>query len=425
MASSRARLETAVICALINSGDAHLGVGFGLRPEQFEFRQAEFRWITDYQTTYGQCPTGAGLVEKFPGFNFDRSIVDVPLYAEDFMDRVDSDALKRAIRDAATYISEGDKDAARMSLGPILQPVRMQKPLSNALDDLSFLDTYHDREDVLEWPWASMQMITSGHRLGELYYLAARLGQGKSWSLTCMIGNALLAGRDVLMYSLEMPEIQVKQRMHVYLGARLGYNVDHTAMRNRDFDLIKYRKLARACAEEVPGKLYIQDTSKGAISPTSLIGGQNREVDLVVVDHVGLMHTPSGGRAVEDWRAMAIISNSLKEVAMSQNIRVLGAAQINREGDNEKEMPPKVKNLAQSDALGQDADTVVTFKRWGTTSTVYSIEKTRDGHSGVPFWTKFEPNEGEFSEISREQADERKERDLDRKDAVQFGVRAS
>lgn len=399
--------ETSLISALINTGDIQQAGNFGVLPEMFASRQAEYRWCLDYQRAYGKAPSPEALQQKFPGFPYAADRTDVPFYIEELIADFNRRQLVRTIKDAAAHVAEGDMDEAILCMGAY-STAAMSKPLENALHKEAFLDNYYDRIDVLEFPWQTLQEVTSGFRPGELYYIAARLGQGKSWSLTSLVGHALMMGKRVKFYSLEMSENQVLTRMHVYLGAQLGFDVDHIAMRNRVYDVLKYRKLVRAIREEIPGELFIQDTSAGVISPVSLQGGQNKDVDLIVVDHVGLMHQPTGGRAVDDWRAMATISNQLKEIAIGQNSRILAAAQINREGDSERsKMPPKTKHLAQSDALGQDADCVLTHKRWGRSTMCYSVEKTRDGYSEVPFWTTFEPNRGLFRQISRDEAEDR------------------
>ena len=81
------------------------------------------------------------------------------------------------------------------------------------------------------------------------------------------------------------------------------------------------------------------------------------------------------------------------------------AAQINREGESGKE-PPKLHNLAGSDSLGQDADVLLTLRAMPhDVATALSVEKNRHG-AATRFWTEFDPNQGNFNEITKEQADD-------------------
>jgi replicative DNA helicase len=110
---------------------------------------------------------------------------------------------------------------------------------------------------------------------------------------------------------------------------------------------------------------------------------------------------------------MASISNMLKESALSVGTPIVAAAQINRDGDSAGWRPPKVKNLSQSDALGQDGDVVLTHKQYGKTAMVYSVEKNRNGEQGSLFFTAFEPDTGNMREINKATAENLKDESED------------
>jgi replicative DNA helicase len=232
-----------------------------------------------------------------------------------------------------------------------------------------------------------------------------------------MAVEAVLAGRNVMFYSLEMSAIQMQVRMHVLLGRRLGVPVDHAAMRDKIYDKHNYRKLIETLQSNVSGKLLIADSSIAKVSPIH-VASTAKDHDIVFVDYAGLMHSGTGGRAVDDWRAMASISNQLKEVAISTKTRIIAAAQINRSGDSGQVTtkdwrPPNTKYLSQSDALGQDADVVITQRLYGKTAVVYSLEKNRHGASGNVWFSEFDPNHGKFNEIPKAKADQLREDSMD------------
>ena len=137
-----------------------------------------------------------------------------------------------------------------------------------------------------------------------------------------------------------------------------------------------------------------------------MVASRCSEYDLTVIDYVGLMAQDGGGRAIDDWRVMATISNTLKTIALAQKARLLCAAQINRDGETGS-APPKVKNLSQSDALGQDGDVVLTMRaKAKNVATHFSLEKNRHGTSGVHFFTTFDPNTGTYTEVSGDHAED-------------------
>lgn len=400
--------EVLLINALINTHDIFQADALGITPDMFLGFQTEYLWVISYQRQYGGPPSREALLSKFPDFPLTDN-EDVTWSADEVRYANSQRSLRKAVHKAASFLSDDEYEQAVMALASYT-PLNPPKPLHNALGSFSLLDRYDEKPDALEVPWQTVQKATGGLRPGDLWYLAARPGQGKSWNLAYAAAHALLAGRRVIFYSLEMPEEQVMIRMHVVLGRMLGLEVDHIAMRDRIYDLLAYRKLVNQIRDHVPGELYLHDTSRGKVSPASIVH-EARNSDLVIIDYATLMVSPLGKRAVDDWRFAAAISNELKEVALTCHTRLLVASQINRDGDNYSKYPPKLKNLAQSDSMGQDGDVIITHKKMSKTTNIYSLEKNRHGESGLYFYARFLPNEGGFDEISKERAEEIKERE--------------
>ena len=153
------------------------------------------------------------------------------------------------------------------------------------------------------------------------------------------------------------------------------------------------------------GDLDVHTPADGPVTP-SVVAARCGEYEMTYIDYVGLMTQDGGGHAIDDWRVMAKISNQLKTIALAQKIGLVCAAQINRDGETGS-APPKVKNLAQSDALGQDGDVVLTMRsKPKNVATHFSLEKNRHGSSGIQFYTTFDPNQGVFTEISADHAED-------------------
>ena len=158
--------------------------------------------------------------------------------------------------------------------------------------------------------------------------------------------------------------------------------------------------------EAVGGYLDVHTPADGPVSP-SVVASRCSEYDLIIVDYVGLM--------AQDWRwsrdrRLAGDGQDLQRLedhrACPRAPAILCAAQINRDGETGS-APPKVKNLAQSDALGQDGDVVLTMRsKPHDVATHFSLEKNRHGASGIPFYTTFDPNTGIYREISRDHVDD-------------------
>lgn len=401
MRSRRSTAESLTISSLINTGEDP--IVYGITEDMFYSYRAEFNWLASYPKLYGKKPTPEVLTHKFPDLPYIEGAEDVAYATDELIQNHTRKVLVKHVAEATNHIQEGDIESAMMAISSFIPPQRTQ-PLPNDLDDASFLQTYSEREETQGVPWKSLEQMTGGIRKGDLWYVAARLSQGKSWVLGNFAATALMEGRRVKFYTLEMTRYQTLIRMHVLLGKMLGADVDHIAMRDRIYDPVAYKKLLSRISKEVTGELHVHDSANGRVTPTNI--AQDRDCDLVIIDYAGLMSTPLGDRAINDWRAMGMISNMLKEMALSTGVSIVAAAQINREGESSGAFPPKVHQLAQSDALGQDADVVITHKQMSKSVMVYSAEKNRHGVAGQRFYTRFQPNKGNFEEIDKETAED-------------------
>jgi replicative DNA helicase len=405
----RVHNEAHLISAIVDTQQTDAAANSGIEPNMLQAYQSEYRWVLSYQSTYGKPPTSEALHHKFPAFpQSDARAADVTYYADEVRYAFTRRQLSQTIDTAARHISEDDLESAVFAVSSFSPPMYRGIQLENTLVDETFLDTWHEAIETYRVPWATLDITTGGLNKGELWYVAARLGQGKSWTLCSFARTLALAGKRVLYVSLEMSERLVQQRFHVMFAQSMGIPIKFSDIRNRTIDVQDYRDLMHGIREKVPGSISVLDFSHGPVSPAK-IQSMAQDYDAVIIDYAGLMISSMGTRAVEDWRTMAAISNQLKEVTVASDVPIIAAAQINREGDTSAWQPPKVKNLSQSDALGQDGDVVITAKQYGKRAMVYSIEKNRNGEGQVLFFTDFHPNEGKFGEINRARADQLKD----------------
>jgi replicative DNA helicase len=387
----------------VNTADVEAAVAYGVTPEMFIGYQSEYRWLLSYKQSYGTQPSVHALETKFPGFPL-TDHTDVGFSADEVKHKYTQRKLSKVVQDAAVAIHEGDIEEAIFAIKGFSVP-NSAPPMRDVLVDFAILDEMSTPINTISVPWKTLQETTGGMRGGDLWQVAARFGHGKSWTLAEMAVHSLMEGKRVIFYSLEMSERQVQTRLHTILAKKMGVDIRHSELHHRTVDLLSYKKLLHRIEDEVPGQLFVVDPSHGQISP-ALVQSQCTNADLVIVDHIGLMSGMMGKKAIDDWRNMATISNMLKEVALAHDVPILCAAQINREGDTPNWRPPRANHLAQSDALGQDADVVITHKRYSKTSTVYSVEKNRHGDSQVLYFTRFDANRGDFKEIPKDEADD-------------------
>lgn len=398
----RATSEAHLISALINTQTVDDAAAYGITPDMLVTHQQEFRWAQSHTKIYGTEPSAEALHSRFPEFPL-TTATDVAFFCDEVRQDHTKRTFVRVIKDAAYKVQQGDLEEALIAWSSFSPPNAGTRLVSNYGDE-KFLEGYGEAKEALSMPWQTVQNLTGGIRSGDYWTWAARTSQGKSWYLMEIAAHTLMQGYDVMMYSLEMSERQCLIRLHVLLGKKLGIEVDHIEMRDGFYPRRSYERLLGEIRERVPGRFYVHDTNKAKVTP-GLLNANAKKVDLSLVDYIGLMSNMQGDPAIRDWRIAAEISNNIKEIAQSQDARIIVASQINRDGENNSWKPPRVGQLSQSDAIGQDSDVVVTMKQYSRSSMVASVEKNRHGAAGIYFWTRFLPNTGDLSEIPRATAD--------------------
>lgn len=313
----------------------------------------------------------------------------------------DSKARDLRIRTHASMaaLQEGDIDGAFDALEQLERPRGHHKPATSLFDVTKLTDRFE--HNLLEVPYPTLRRyLKGGMEPAEFMVIAARLAQGKSHIMCRFMATAIDAGWRAACISLEMPTAQVNLRTLKHLSGsnrRLFEMLD-----SREDHLIK--EAAAILEERTPGTLDVFDPSDGNIGNVSFLRDVARDYDAVFVDHMGLMKTGSGARAIEDWRVMATISNVIREITLDTSARVVGIAQVNRGGEHRGTMTtPKAGDIAQADAIGQDATTLITMKRLSRRIMKFSLEKCREGETGG-WYGRFDPAGNRWDELSKELA---------------------
>lgn len=383
--------EALFISALVDS-KSYIPGAYGIRDEQLKGHRPVHEFCMKYQEEAKTAPPHELLFSKFPAFPY---LADVsPAWAATQLAEAHTN---RMLRKAMTQASKSIADDANQEAIDILKNAisAVAPAVSNGVDvaDMSILEEVANIE-MCPVPDGTISSLTGGIAPGDLWYVAARLGIGKSWRLVQHAIAAAEAGWDVAYFSLEMPAKSVLDRIH------------RIALRDWkkpwfELDLKTRGELMEKWAHK-SGTISVFDPTSGRCD-AAVVGAVAAPRTLVIVDYIGLMYTNNGQRSIEDWRSAATISNQLKEVALEQNVPIIAAAQINRAGDKENGMP-SAANLAQSDALGQDADALVTIKRYSRRVVMNSLTKYRHGESGARWYSQFEPGKGLLHDITPEKA---------------------
>ena len=390
--------EALFISALIDEG-TYNPYRYGLEDEYFVTHKAVHQFCLDYARAKGASPTRELIERRFAGkFHFTPNI-DADWAARSVKEAWASRVARMGTAQALHHLAgdEPDVEEAVRILGETARKAMTfarRTPLNFSEND----PEPSERLDAipLDPPVPSrvlgaktLTTITGGITPGSLMYVAARLGVGKSWRLCVMALAAAMHGVRVSYYSLEMPRQQIRDRLRALVAAQ-GLTMDEWSAR---YD----------------GTVDIYDPSITGPLTATQVAANHADGGLAIIDYIGLMRAANGSRAIDDWRNAASISNQLKEIALEHSIPIISAAQINREGAKASG-GAKADHLAQSDALGQDADILLIVTEHSTGSHLNTLAKWRHGTHGQRWFSRFDPSAGDFGYLTPEQANDLKTR---------------
>lgn len=201
---------------------------------------------------------------------------------------------------------------------------------------------------------------TSGLQPSDLIIVAARPGMGKTaFALNIAQQSAVKAGASVLIFSLEMSQEQLGQRL-IAMQAR----VESEKLKKGTLDLKDWDRINFALNELNNTKIVIDDTP--GISIMEMRNKCRRlkaeqGLDLIVVDYLQLM--TFDGRADSRQQEISALSRHLKLLAREMNCPVIVLSQLSRAPELRQDKRPMLSDLRESGAIEQDADIVMFLYR--------------------------------------------------------------
>ena len=246
------------------------------------------------------------------------------------------------------------------------------------------------------------------HR-GEMIVLAARPSMGKT-SLAMNIAECVARGRDimgrpfpsedgrvkkrtVLVFSLEMPQMQLTTRMLCGIAGVSAREVEKGQFVKKDVVL----PLLKSAAKELQETPILCDDQGGLdvmeLRARARHAHKRNPVDLIVIDYLQLLSYREFAQQGQQVM-VAKISGEIKAMAKELNVPVIVLSQLSRNpeqrGGDEK---PKNSDLRDSGAIEQDADVILLLRRPSFMSSrvpehddrllaIVDVSKNRNGATG-------------------------------------------
>ena len=198
------------------------------------------------------------------------------------------------------------------------------------------------------------RLTFSGFGAGNLVILAARPSVGKTAVMLHMAKTAAASGFPACMYSLEMSNGELAQRILFSTGM-----ITPRELSTGEFD---WKNVEEACRQYSSFPLYFNDRARTVddIVADIISVCNDGRCSIAFIDYLGLIRTPDARSPL--YQIIAGITSRLKSVAMECRIPIVLLCQMNRDIERENR-PPMLSDLRDSGSIEQDADVVLMLER--------------------------------------------------------------
>lgn len=406
--------EILLISAVIKTEEYQVLATKGITSAFFHVCMDEWDWIEKYIQRNSKTPSKTAFRQTFPAFTIYK-VDDTEHWCDEVRKSHTRQSLVDIMENSLVLLDAGDESAALANL--MIGGNRVQVEQGGVNSDF---DVFEDWEQVYDsvsarvdrvrtkgWAgvpsgFSTFDHLTGGWQAGWLGIMAARLGQGKTWTGVRMAYAGAITGHKVAYYSLEQSRFQIASRVHAF-GSRQYAKAPFNPMdlnKGTGFDLRDYKKFLQEMREKKgSGRFWINDTSRGIVTPSVIGAGvEAKQPDIVFIDYLTLL-----GATSDDWRGTAKLSSELQNIANRYGIPIVAMSQVNRLGISKE--PPGAEHLSQADAIGQDADVVLTMTQKSQGVMKMRLAKFRHGPGGATWHAKFSPGTGEYEEVTETEAE--------------------
>jgi len=339
----------------------------GITRESFQGdERAVFSSIEHFFLNYGTLPTfetisvDSGITVPWDNFPIENLLYWIDLvreralllvarehiaHAQDAVGRGNIDRLRECIQEAYISLEEGINDHSVKSISDASR---------DAIDRHNTLQQNSSTISGVPFAFPYLNLVTGGMGGGDLICYAGRPGLGKSYILLNDAMFAHNAGKKVLFVSMEMPIIQCARRI-----LSLRTRVNYTRLRLGRVSAFGIQRLEDEVTQ-MASQLPFQILSGGIFGTVDRIYAQIKHYrpDVAYIDGAYLVRTSTKGG--QRWERVLQVLETLKKVALSENIPICISFQFN------KTAPNVLEGIAYSDGVAQLASIAISIESEGT-----------------------------------------------------------
>jgi len=382
-----------------------------LTPEYFESDSAKWvvQQVMDYFVKYKAAPTFHVLLLKTVDIKGDmlKSAIheqlkhaanhlqstDLTFIKEQFLEFCKNQKMKNAIIASTDYLKLGEYDQIRKVVDEALKAGAERNLGHEYLVDVEKRMSEMCRS-VVKTNWKVVDdLLDGGLAKGELAFVVAPAGSGKTWLLIKIAAEAMRNGMNVAHITLELNENYVGLR---YDSCFTGINFQDI---RKNLDVVKKK------IDAISGKLFIKyfpiktiasHAIKSHVERIQMLTGN--KIDLIVVDYADLLRPAVAERNSNSYSEAGSVYEELRAVAGELQVPVWSASQSHRSAHEADTI--QAQNVADSYRKIMTGDFVISLSRKMEDKQAGSarihVIKNRFGADGMTFPTYFDASCGDI-----------------------------
>lgn len=300
-----------------------------------------------------------------------------------------------ALLEAVNSLRDGSGNAAQIigQTTSVLNEIAMSavensdRTMEDRINDYrEYMNTRLDvKKNIIPSPYPTVDKYIVGWLPGQLITIGARTSVGKSVIATQSAVAACVAGKSVQIFSLEMSEFEVMDRMVSAMS-----NIELSAMRTRHLSQEEQERFDAAMYKYSEFKLDIDENPNVTIEyikNKAIRRAQSEDgLDMIIIDYLQLV-THEKRNATRE-QIVAEMSREMKKLAKQLQVPVMILAQLNRESkDDPDDRLPQISDIRESGAIAADSDVILLIHRKLASDEIdpkalFIIGKNRNGQPG-------------------------------------------
>jgi len=315
---------------------------------------------------------------------------DAEFVKNEFLNFCKNQKLKNAIMQSVDFLKGGQYDSIKRIVDDALKAGTERNMGHDYLKDVE-LRMSETARDTINTGWEVVDDLTNGGLgPGELGVIISSAGGGKSWCLASLGKSAMLSGKNVLHYTLELNEC--------YVGLR--YDSCFTGVPFQD--IMEEKEKVKNIISNIKGQLLIKEYPTKGVGVSTILAHANLAktmgypVDMVVIDYADILSPGRVGNNANTYVEQGGIYEDLRGLAGELQVPVWTASQASRSSLDDNII--EAQKVADSYRKIMTADFVMSLSRKATDKVSntgrFHVIKNRFGADGMTFPSRVDTSSG-------------------------------